>query len=271
VDRNEIDWLLIGRYALLIALTALIPVPILDTGVENVLRRRLARALGDRHGVSLTEEAIATLANTPTGGCVGCVWSVIVWPFRKVLKTVLFVFLLKGMADSVSEVVHRALMLEEALELGWLPGDPDRVRVAMDQALIKVDTRVVERQILGVFQDHTHELNRVIFETIRLAKTEERKNRSQAIADAVAADELGSGAHEMSAAMAASLRTMGTVPELMAWFRAEMNEGPKAVDGPVEPELLAADATEAPRALPDPEVEDAVEVSSTSDPEESEP
>ena len=236
-----------------------------------MLRRRLVRALGERHGVTLTDEAIATLGNTPSGGCVGCLWSIVVWPFRKLLKTVLFVFLLKGTADTASEIVHRALMLEEALELGWLPGQADRVRVAMDQSLVKVDTRVVERKLLGVFQDHTNELNRVIFETIRLARSEERTHRGDAIADAVAADELGSGAHEMSAAMAASLRSIGTVPELLAWFHAEMNDGPKPVSGAVEPELLEAEA-ESPRgALGDSDVEDAVEVEADAEPDASDP
>lgn len=262
VAKNEIDWLLFGRYALLIALTTLIPVPLLDRGVENLLRRRLVRAQAARHGVELEAEAVATLANVPSGGCLGCVWSVLLFPFRKILRTLLLVFSIKAIADIAMEVLHRALMLEEALELGHLPGDADRVRVAMDKTLISVDTRVVERNLLGVFQDHTNDLNRIVWETTRIARDEVRRSKDaeELLADAIEADELGSGAREMTAAMAAAMRGTGIVPELLGWFRAELGEQPAQVAGLVEPELLPPDEPERP-ALPEPDLEEAEEVS----------
>lgn len=260
MSNREIDWLLVGRYALLIALTTLIPVPLLDRGVENLLRRRLVRAQAKRHGLELEETAVATLANTPTGGCLGCLWSVVLFPFRKILKTILIVFQVKAIADVASEVAARSFMLEEAFELGFLPGDADRVRVAMDKSLVSVDTRPLERNIIGIFQDHTNELNRVVWEATRIAKAEmTEKQREHALADAIEADELGSGAREMTAAMGSALRGAPVMPELLAWFRAELGEVPDQVPGPVEPELLPADDTFR-EALPAPEVEDAEEV-----------
>ena len=65
MSKNEIDWLLVGRYAVLIALTGLIPVPLLDRSVENFLRRRLVRAQAAAHGLELDETAVATLAKRP--------------------------------------------------------------------------------------------------------------------------------------------------------------------------------------------------------------
>ena len=210
-----------------------------------------------RHGIELDETAVATLANAPTGGCLGCLWSVVLWPFRKVLKTVLIVFQVKAMADMASEVLHRALMLEEALELGWVLRDPDRVRVAMDKALVSVDTRVVERRLLGVFKDHSNDLNRVIWEVSQVARKDVgHRDHGAAVADALEADALGSGAREMTSAMMAALRGTGTVPELLAWFQAEMGEAPREVPGVVEPELLEVEPVER-AALPAPTVEDA--------------
>ena len=257
---EDIDWILILRYALLIGLTVMIPIPLLDSTIENLLRRRLVRQLAQRRGVELTEAQIATLGNAPAGGCMGCLWAVATWPFRKILRTILIVLQVKVIADLASEIVHRSLLLEEALELGFLPEQPDRVRVAMDKALVSVDTRVVERQLLGVFREHTHDLNRVVFEATKVAKSSQ--DPDQGLADAVAADELGSGAERMTQAMAASLKGVGMVPELVAWFRAElMTSGPGEVAGPVEPELLPADTDgSGPAALPPPEPEDVEEV-----------
>ncbi len=236
-----IDWLLIGRYALLIALTALIPVPLLDRGIENYLRRRMVRAIARRHELELSDDDVVTLSHSPSGGLMGCVGAIVLWPVRKVLKTVLFVWQIKSIADSASEIIHRALMVEEAMEAGWLPGDAQVVRKAMDTSLDSVDTRVVERRIAGVFQDHTNELNRLIFHTTEIA-------RADALAAAVEADELGSAATGLTTAMTAALRSTGVVPELIQWFRAEMGANPldgKGVAGLLEAEeILPADDTE---------------------------
>jgi hypothetical protein len=258
-NEHDIDWVLIGRYALLIALTVLIPIPLLDTTLENMLRRRLVRAVALRHGVDLSDEQVATLGNAPGGGCLGCFWGLVTWPFRKILRTVLIVLQLKVIADLASEIVHRSLLLEEALELGFLPDQPDRVRVAMDKALVAVDTRVVERRLLGVFKEHTSDLNRVVWEATKVAKGAANEQRNQALADAVEADTLGSGAREMTAALAASLGGIGMVPELLAWFRAELMSGPAEVGGVVEPEVLPADER-TPKSLPEPKIEDAEEL-----------
>jgi len=241
VSTKTLDWLLIGRYALLIALTALIPVPLLDRGIENYLRRRMVRAIADRHELELSEEDVATLAHVPSGGCFGCVWSLVLWPFRKILKTILIVWQVKSIADAASEIVHRGLMLEEALESGWIPGDAQVVRKAMDTALASVDTRLVERQIAGVFQDHTNDLNRLIYQTTEMA-------RADAIAAAVEADELITGATGLTTAMTAALQSSGVVPELIQWFRAEMGADPlegRGVGGLLEvEEILPPDDSE---------------------------
>jgi hypothetical protein len=218
--------------------------------------------IADRHGVELDAAATALLGDAPGGGCWGMVKAVVLWPFRKVLKTVLFVFLLKGMADVISEVIHRSLLLEEALESGWLPGEAERVRGAMDRALASVDTRVVERLILGTLRDARHELNGVIWETTRIARARMRDRPADALADAAEADALGPGADRMSRAFSAALSAAGLVPELVQWFRAEMGQVPRLearMPGPIVPELLDADPVPVAQ-LPGPLVEDAVEV-----------
>lgn len=254
-----INWLLLGRYALLTSLTLLIPVPLVDRGIENFLRRRLVRAIAAGHDRELPEEAVRSLADAPGGGCVGCVWSVVLWPIRKLLKTALIFLQAKSIADVASEVLHRGLMLEEALEAGWLddPNDADAVRAAMDRALAKVDIRLMERTLRGVFQDHRDELNLAVWEATRIAR-----ERASDPDDEL---EMSPEAEALSSAMTAAVRGTGVVPELLQWFRAEMGEPPRLPQarlegGLVEPEVLPPDE-QAPDDLPaEPDISDAVEV-----------
>lgn len=260
---HPLDWMLIGRYALLVALCDLIPVPLLDFWVENVLRRRMVRAIGLAHGVPLDADAQKQLGNKPFYGCSGCLVAIVVWPVKKLLKTISVVFQVKGIADTFTEVVHRALLLEEAFEAGWLPGDPERVRIAMDAALDHVDTRVVERTLRGTMRDVRHELSRTVTESVRITRERLASRPAEALADAAEADGLGPGADEASRVMVASLKSSALVPELVTWFRAEMGQAPRVeskLAGPIEPELVAGDVPEAPpRALPAP-IEEAEEL-----------
>ena len=223
-DARDMDWYLILRYALLIGLTMLIPIPVVDGALENLLRRRLVRSLAEQRGIQLTDAQVATLGNATGGGCMGCLWGAISWPFRKILRTVLIVLQVKVIADLASEIIHRSLLLEEALKLGLLPDESERVREVMDRSLASVDTRVVERRLLGVFRAHTSDLNRAIFEATRSVRAQ--RNRGKALAEAIEADSLGSGVRSLTSAMEASLHDLGVVPELVAWFRAELGAPP---------------------------------------------
>jgi hypothetical protein len=265
---TPIDWLLLGRYSLLIALCALIPVPLLDRWVENALRRRLVRAVGLRHGHRFEPLDASRLGDVASGGCLGLLWSIVAWPVKKVLKTLSVVFQVKGIADGTVEVMHRGLMLEEAFEAGWLPGEPGRVREAMDKALAAVDTRPVERKLMGSLRDLKSDLNLAIWETVRIARARLASRPAEALADAADAAEVGPGFAHTSRAMAASLQTSGLVPEVVAWFRAEMGAPPRIEPrllGPIDPELVDPEPpAEVPPALPV-QVEDAVEVPSVAE------
>jgi hypothetical protein len=275
VAKEELDWLLIGRYALLITLATLIPIPLLDLSVENFFRRRMVKAIAGRHGVELPPAVTAELGNRPSGGCLGCFAAVVLWPFRKVLRTLLVVFQAKALADTTSEVVHRGLMLEEALDAGWVPEvEPAKIRSAMDRALLKVDTRPVERALRGTLRDHRDELTGVIRESVRIARERHGGRPRDALADAADADRLGPGVDDLSAVMKASIQKAGLVPEVLYWFRAAMGAPPRLpepVSGAIEAaEILPPDAVdpEAPLRLSAGTpilVEDALEVADTDD------
>jgi hypothetical protein len=224
VGRVDVDWLLLGRYALLVSLCQVIPVPLVDAWTGNVLRRRLVRALAQQHGAELPEADVATLGDAPGGSCLGCALSVVLWPLKKILKTVFFVFLIKDVVDEVSRVLHHGLMLHDALERGRLPGDAAEVRGAMDRALDKIDTRVLERALRGVFRDARDDLNDLVHQATAIAREQVRGERVGALADAADHDALGPGVQHLSEAMAAALRGSGLVPEVLTRFRIELGD-----------------------------------------------
>ena len=240
-----VDSKLLARTAILVALTELVPLPLVDRFLEEWLRRRLVRAIARRHGVKLPRAAVKILGGTPSSGC----WWLVTWPLGKLLRAVSVVFQIKSMFDNYADVLHRGLLLEEAFAQGWAQADPARVRAAMDRSLSKVDTRPIERRVFGRFRDRADRLNRLVAEATRIARAREADPTELVPAS------------EASPTLTAAIRA-GLVAELVPWFRLEMGDVPALearVQGAVTPELLPAPVPEAPAAA-SPVFEDAVEV-----------
>lgn len=221
----DFDWLLVGRYALMISLCELIPIPLLDSGIANWLRKRLVRNQAQAHGVELTSEQLRILGPSGWGGCLGMIKSVLLWPFKKLFKSVLFFLMAKSLADTFSDVVHRALMMHEAFERHWLPDEAERVRAAMDTAIDKIDIRLVEQALLGKYRDARGELNTMIFEATRNLRAATDEARAEELAEHIEKGELPETGERVSRALMASLRGVGTAPEAIQWFVAEMELG----------------------------------------------
>jgi hypothetical protein len=73
------------RYSIAVLAAELLPVPLLDTFVQNRLRRRLVRIEAERHGVPLPDDTIRAMADEPMLDP----WRIVSWPVRKVLGSVL--------------------------------------------------------------------------------------------------------------------------------------------------------------------------------------
>lgn len=237
--KGPIDWRVLGIYAFLVAMTPWIPVPIVDGLIANYLRRAQLRAIADRHETKLDSEAIRILADDPGGGCLGFLIALLLWPFKKIFKTIFTFLHFKEIADLGSDAAHRGLLLEEAFAQGWLPGDPIRVREAMDKAVERIEIRLVERQLRGVFRKEERDWQ------TRIAPG------NRPLQD------------ETPARTAAEAAQAGIVAELIHAFRDEMAPGPKeavALLGPLTPEVLPADPTDLAGPPPKPPVEEAEEI-----------
>lgn len=226
------DWLFISRYALLVALCELIPIPVLDSWVANLVRRRLTRVQLVQHQVELPSADVRMLADAGAGGCLGILWSILVWPIKKVLRTVLFVLQINRMVNVASEVAHRALLVHEALEREVVPGDVVAVRAAMNRALARVDVTVVDKAVfsgLALSRRTLWQAMRAGWSRLRAEAAAERR------ADAVGAQDeapLPPMPEELSQALGEALHTPGIEAELVRVFRMELEGGPPHAPGP---------------------------------------
>lgn len=147
-----LDLLLIARYALFVSLLRLLPIPVLDWYLESVLRRRLTRLQVAAFEVTPTRKEIGVLASADAGGCLGLLWSVLSWPFKRLLWYLLWVLLIKAMIDTFSDVVARAILVHEAGELGLLEYPALDVRAAIQRASRRANTRPIDRAVGIVFR-----------------------------------------------------------------------------------------------------------------------
>lgn len=219
-DAPSLDLLLVARYALLAALTRLIPIPILDALVETWLRRRLTRLQLKTFDVDAVTRDVAMLGDGDAGGCLGMIFSVISWPFRKLLFYLLWVLLIKAVVDTFSAVVARSVLLHEALTAGALPGDAVQVRAAMQRAKKGVDTRPLERAVGIVFRTTRGELWRLWRSARSRVRTEARRERRHEEGLADDADPLEDKLDRLAQALASAV----WVPEVHRSLRVRLRE-----------------------------------------------
>ena len=214
---------MITRYALLAALTGLIPLPVLDTMAEDLLRRRLLRLQLRKRGLKLPREDVAMLANRPAGGCGGIVLAIVLFPVKKLLRWILWVWQLKDMTDTLIEVVHHALLVEEALDRGWVPGDAKKVRAAMNRATTQIDTRPIERALATLFAGSRRDFRRRLAPLMKQlglrseAARKEEKDDVEPPAGA-AGEDLGADGESLLALVVEALRPLAIEDQLVPQF-----------------------------------------------------
>lgn len=220
IDRPDLDLLLVARYALLAALCHLIPIPLLDALADTFLRRRLTRLQLRAAQVEVPRKRVGMLSDGSAGGCLGLVWSVVSWPFKRALRYVIWVLLLKGMIDTFSDVVARAVMIHEALAIGALPGEARDVRVAMQRALARTNVKPLERAVGIVFRSSRGELLQLLRQARGRMRLEARRERTGQATDASDSAPLSGELEPLSEALARAL----WVPEVHEALREQFRE-----------------------------------------------
>ena len=111
------------RHALLVGLTPLIPVPFVDDVARVALRRRLVRGVAAEERVALGDDVVEALAGEPSGGCLGALPRLLIYPVKKIFRKVFFFLEVKRAVDLVSTSWHYGWLLQVALRRGQLaPG-----------------------------------------------------------------------------------------------------------------------------------------------------
>ncbi len=160
-------------FLVLVGLCVLIPLPILDGWVERRLTRAMFRRLALRKHAPLDAQALRTLTEDRTKFFPGCIWAALIWPLKKIFDTVLFVLLVKDGVDRGAVALVRGQMLAQALDQGLLvkaetlAADAERVRTAMEEALVDVTTSPIGRFFKGKYNPalpvlDTHPIARLI-------------------------------------------------------------------------------------------------------------
>jgi len=134
----------ISAAALLVGLCPLIPIPLLDGIVASAIKRRLYGDLADERGVTLAKADLKILSSEGFS-LVGCLWAIVIWPIKKLVKYVLFFLMVKECFDWATDCIHRAQMIGVALDKGALPQRADDVRAAMESAFRKYSHSPVTR------------------------------------------------------------------------------------------------------------------------------
>ncbi len=135
-------------FSLFTGLCPLIPVPLVDDWVRDLLRTRLAARLAAAAGAAVSDAEVKILAcgyrpPSATGCARGCLRTAVVRPvvfltqliFRKLVRKVLVFLAVKDSVDTFSQTFHEAYLLRHALSIGALeppsgPGAPAPASVA---------------------------------------------------------------------------------------------------------------------------------------------
>lgn len=127
----------------------LIPLPWVDGWVERRVTRRLLQEVARERGVTLADEHLDVLVGDRSSLVLGVVQAVVVWPLKKLFKTVLYFLTVKDVLDGVARAAHRVTLVDDALARGLLPARVEEVRRAMDHALERVMVSPVVRPLYG--------------------------------------------------------------------------------------------------------------------------
>ena len=103
----------VKRHAVAVAACELIPIPLLDTMIQNQIRRNLVRNLSDARGLDLAPEFVEVLADEPLAP----VQRAMFWPLKKIACKVFFPL-------SIGLAVHAGLKTLELAET--VPANPVR-------------------------------------------------------------------------------------------------------------------------------------------------
>lgn len=148
---------LIARSALFTGLAVLVPVPFLDELLVARSRAHMVGGLLRLHGRAAPDARLAPLwsGDGCLSSCLLLPVKLVLWPIKKLLRTLFFVLALRAAALQVGRTLALGRQVDRLLRAGRLTGDhleAVRARAAFDQAYAGIDRVVLLRALEAAFR-----------------------------------------------------------------------------------------------------------------------
>lgn len=124
----------VKSHVLLAGLAKFVPVPILDDYLYRTALRRAVAEDAVVAGQSLDAATLDALTGDRSSLLVGCLTAVVIWPIKKLFRTVFWFLTVKDVIDAWALATETIALVGIAREKGWLPAHADTVRRAVDNA-----------------------------------------------------------------------------------------------------------------------------------------
>lgn len=103
-------------YSTLAGSCKLIPVPFIDDIIQGLVVRRMLNQLLAHHGCEADSVALDRLTRERTGCPLGCLYSLVLYPLKKIVKKALFFLAFKDFLDESSKWFHRGYLVQFAAQ-----------------------------------------------------------------------------------------------------------------------------------------------------------
>ena len=107
-------------YSTLAGLCKLIPIPFIDDITQGYVVRRMMRLLLEQHGIEADSTALERLTRERQGCPLGCLYTLVLYPIKKIIRKVLFFLAFKDFLDESSKWFHRGYLVQYAAQTNML-------------------------------------------------------------------------------------------------------------------------------------------------------
>jgi len=186
---TDFDWLIYAD-ATFAGLSLLLPIPVVDSILEEYFRRRMPRDIARRRARALPSASIAAVNRTRSAWWPGCLaWPVraVVYLIRNLWRTLVYVLTVYDASEKLSYYWHRAFLLDYMILRGDLdkPARATVAAVALHRVLETTQTsplRNLAGELVEQARTRVGALARAIFRGARQQDTEESRRAKGTLA-----------------------------------------------------------------------------------------
>ncbi len=173
-------------YSTLAGLCKLIPLPFIDDIVQGFVVRRMVGQLLAHHDITADSTALDRLTRERQGCPLGCLYTLFLYPIKKILKKILFFLAFKDFIDESSRWFHRGYLIQFAAQGELLTqrivSDEHRLwpaALAIEETCAETDTKRFARLLRRAFSGSSLSLRIAARKLWRLVGAERRRDDAE--------------------------------------------------------------------------------------------